>query len=73
MKKYFPSQLESLPETYNYPMHTHKDYPEPGRVKDLNQLVTVRYEGLRLLKGLFNQIQVESPLQEWFEEKKLLY
>lgn len=72
MKKYIPSQLESLPESYNYPLHMHKDYPEPGRVKSLNQLVTVRYEELNFLKRFLNQIQVESPLREWFEKKKLL-
>ena len=72
LKKYAPIQLESLPESYNYPLHMHKDYPEPERAKKLNQLVTVRYEELPLLKRFLNQIQVEPPQKEWFEEKKLV-
>jgi hypothetical protein len=71
LKKYIPSQLESMPESYNYPLHMHANYPEPGRAKSLNQLVTVRYERLPLLKGFINKIQVDPPLQEWFKEKKL--
>lgn len=72
LKKFAPIQLESLPESYNYPLHMHAGYPEPGRVKRLNQLVTVRYEELPLLKRFLNQIRVEPPQKEWFEEKKLL-
>jgi hypothetical protein len=44
----FPSsQITELPESYNYPLHMHADYPQGGKVSQLSELVTARYENTK--------------------------
>jgi hypothetical protein len=44
LQKLHPKKLISLPESYNYPLHMHKNYPAEGKIKRLSDLVTARYE-----------------------------
>ncbi len=72
MNKYLPDQITELAESYNYPLHMHKKYPQQGRAESLNQLITVRYEKTRLLPKFLSQIQVDPPLSDWLKEQALL-
>lgn len=38
------AEMSELPESYNYPLHMHVDYPASGRAAGLSDLVTARYE-----------------------------
>lgn len=57
LKAYLPAQLLELPESYNYPLHMHADYPQAGKVAKLAELVTARYENTRELPGFLESFE----------------
>jgi hypothetical protein len=59
------AQLCELPESYNYPLHLHADYPPEFRPTKLNELVTCRYETLDELKRILQLIAVDEPAMAW--------
>lgn len=66
------NHLVELPESYNYPLHMHQNYPAERQPTSLNQLITARYERRKLLPGFLDTIKVVPPLLDWLQEKKLL-
>jgi len=60
-----PAQLYELPESYNYPLHLHADYPPEFRPTKLNDLVTCRYETFAELKKMLAFIAVDEPIKTW--------
>jgi len=60
-----PAQLHELPESYNYPLHLHADYPSEFRPAKLNDLVTCRYETFDELKRTLAFITVDEPIRTW--------
>ncbi len=65
LSSFSQSQLYELPETYNYPLHLHADYPSRFRPTKLNDLVTCRYETLDELKKTLASIAVDEPIETW--------
>jgi hypothetical protein len=72
LNRFSPDQLAMLPESYNYPLYMHTNYPPEGQPSSLNQLVTVRYEKTSQLPDFLQTIPVNPPLEDWFKEKKFL-
>ncbi len=54
-----------LPETCNYPLHLHGEYPQEYRPATLDGLVTCRYEGLADLRAALEETEVGRPLRDW--------
>jgi hypothetical protein len=62
-------ELLELPETFNYPLHLHQEYPMEYRPQVLNNLITCRYEGIEDLQNSLRKIPVEEPLKSWLDER----
>jgi hypothetical protein len=58
-------QLYELPESYNYPVHLHADYPPEFRPAKLNELVTCRYETFDELEKMLASTTVDEPIKTW--------
>jgi hypothetical protein len=65
LSSFSPAQLYELPESYNYPLHLHADYPPEFRPTKLNDLVTCRYETFDELKKILEYIAVDEPIKTW--------
>jgi hypothetical protein len=65
LSSFSPAQLYELPESYNYPLHLHADYPAEFRPAKLNDLVTCRYETFDELKKTLALIAVDEPIKTW--------
>jgi hypothetical protein len=65
LSSFSPAQLYELPESYNYPLHLHADYPPGFRPTNLNDLVTCRYETFDELKKMLAFITVDEPIRTW--------
>jgi hypothetical protein len=63
------AQLYELPESYNYPLHLHGDYPVEFRPTNLNDLVTCRYETFDELKKTLASIAVDEPVKTWIQSR----
>ncbi|MFX1312922.1 MAG: flavin reductase family protein [Promethearchaeota archaeon] len=55
------NELYELPFDYNYPLNLYYNCPFVYRVKNVNELTTVRYEDLKNLKN----IPIQDPLKSW--------
>jgi len=62
-------ELQELPESINYPLHLHSEYPPEYRPKALNDLVTCRYEGIEELLDSLKGIPVKEPLKSWLNDR----
>jgi hypothetical protein len=62
-------ELRELPETINYPLHLHDEYPPEHRPDVLNELVTCRYEDIRDLRNALKDIPVREPLKSWLNNR----
>jgi len=62
-------ELQELPESVNYPLHLHGEYPPEHRPAALNDLITCRYEIIEVLVGSLKEIPVEEPLKSWLDSK----
>jgi len=62
-------ELLELPETVNYPLHLHQEYPIEYQPQALNNLITCRYEGIEDLRNSLKTIPVEEPLKGWLNER----
>jgi hypothetical protein len=62
-------ELLELPETFNYPLHLHQEYPIEYQPQALNNLITCRYEGIEDLQNSLKAIRVEEPLKGWLNER----
>jgi hypothetical protein len=60
-----PAQLHELPESYNYPLHLHANYPPDFHITKLSDLVTCRYETFEELKKTLALITVDEPVRTW--------
>jgi hypothetical protein len=58
-------QLHELPESYNYPLHLHTDYPPEFRPAKLTDLVTCRYEDFDELRKALSFMEADEPLKSW--------
>ena len=65
LSSFSAAQLHELPESYNYPLHLHEEYPPEFRPTKLNELVTCRYETLDELKKTLALIAVDEPIKAW--------
>jgi hypothetical protein len=65
LSSFSPAQLYELPESYNYPLHLHADYPTEFRPTKPNDLVTCRYETFDELKKILAFIAVDEPIKTW--------
>jgi hypothetical protein len=57
-------ELLELPFTYNYPLHLYHEAPEDLRPEHVNDLVTVRYEKLDVLK----KFPFQEPVKKWLKD-----
>ena len=62
-------ELQELPESINYPLHLHSEYPPEHRPRTLNELITCRYETIEVLVSSLKEIPVEEPLKSWLDER----
>ena len=65
LSSFSPAQLYELPESYNYPLHLHTEYPSEFRPKKLNELVTCRYEAFDELRKVLALMAVDEPIEMW--------
>jgi len=65
LSSFSAGELYELPESYNYPIHLHADYPPEFRPTKLNNLATCRYETFDELKKMLAFITVDEPLKTW--------
>ena len=59
------NQLQELPFEYNYPLHLYNDSLDQFRPKDLNDLITIRYENKADLEFLLSRSN-NDLLKNWF-------
>lgn len=64
-----PVSLRFLPNTYNYPLHLHKDIPVERRLAALDQAVCFTYEQLSIHPAAVTGIQIRQPLRTWLEDR----
>ena len=57
-------QLQELPFAYNYPLHLYSKSPEEYKPKNLNELVTVRYEETKILR----EAKFHEPHKSWISQ-----
>jgi hypothetical protein len=57
-------ELHELPFTYNYPLHLYQEAPQDLKPGNINELVTVRYEELGVLKT----IPFQGPVKSWLRD-----
>lgn len=62
-------ELQELPESVNYPLHLHDEYPPEHRPKALNELVTCRYESIEELRDSLRRIPAKEPLKSWLNDR----
>lgn len=62
------SQVQELPESINYPVHLHSDYPPKRRPALLSDLVTCRYEEFDVLRQALETGLFAEPQQSWMKE-----
>jgi flavin reductase (DIM6/NTAB) family NADH-FMN oxidoreductase RutF len=55
------NELYELPFDYNYPLNLYYNCPFTYRAKDVNNLITVRFEDL----GELNKVPIQDPLKSW--------
>jgi len=55
------TELFELPFNYNYPLNLYYNCPVVYRAKNVNKLITVRYEDLEDLK----KVPIQDPLKSW--------
>ncbi len=55
------NELYELPFDYNYPLNLYYNCPFVYRAKNVNKLITVRYENLMDLK----KVPIQDPLKSW--------
>lgn len=55
------NELYELPFEYNYPLNLYYNCPVVYRVKNINELITVRYEDTGDLK----KVPIQDPLKSW--------
>jgi len=65
LSRFSPAQLYELPESYNYPLHLHADYPPEFRPRKLNDLVTCRYETFDELRKTLTFFAADEPIKTW--------
>lgn len=64
---YSPDQLTELPESYNYPLHMHTDYPAFFHIQQLGELHTARFETTKDLTNVLAEFEPDLK-KEWIEE-----
>lgn len=67
LHRYRPDQLLELPESYNYPLHMHADYPAEYRIHALEELKTARYENTNELAEYLHSF--DSAKSDWAKNK----
>jgi hypothetical protein len=72
MQMFERKELLELPETYNYPLHLHQEYPVEYQPQVLNNIITCRYERIEDLQNALKTIPVEEPLKSWLNERVAL-
>jgi hypothetical protein len=65
LSSFSPAQLHELPESYNYPLHLHAEYPPEFRPAKLNELVTCRYETFDELRKTLGFMAVDEQVKAW--------
>lgn len=65
LSSFSTARLHELPESYNYPLHFHAEYPPECRPTKLNELVTCRYETCDELKKTLGFMAVDQPVKAW--------
>jgi len=60
--------IQELPSDYNYLIHLFTEDVTENRLGQLNELVTVRYEGLQDLSFL-NGLSAEHELIDWIKSQ----
>ena len=65
LNQYTPDQMAALPESYNYPLHMHQDYPAAGRVQQIGDLTTARFEDIKTLAEVLALFETNDNQKEW--------
>ena len=68
LNRYLQDQIAELPESYNYPLHMHDDYPSGGRISRLGELHTARFENNQLLAKSLVLFETD-PQKDWIKDK----
>jgi hypothetical protein len=64
-----PEELQELPGTYNYPLHLFQEDVSDNRPSTLEDLVTIRHEGLYQDPDWINSLPAKEPLKKWINQQ----
>jgi hypothetical protein len=67
-----PDDMHEFNPKINYPLHLHKDIPAKQRPTTINELITIRYEGIFDEPG-WQQLPIMEPLKSWLESRLKLH
>ena len=59
------TELQELPFNYNYPLHLYHESPDEFRPKNIDTLVTARFEEFEYL----NKVPIDEPLKTWLKDQ----
>ncbi len=63
------SEIQELPGSYNYPLHLFEEDATAQRPSSLDELVTVRHEGLQKMTELISKIPDGEQVRQWLTQK----
>ncbi len=61
-------EMEELPSGHNYPLHLYEEDVTEGRPGSIDELITVRHEGLEN-PAWMNTMQMKDTVRAWLEER----
>lgn len=67
LNRYTQDEIAELPEMYNYPLHMHDGYPDAGRIYQMEDLVSARFENTKVLSEFLNALDITDKQSRWLE------
>ncbi|MDH4209830.1 MAG: hypothetical protein OEV79_00055 [candidate division WOR-3 bacterium] len=69
LSTFAPSEIQELPRSYNYPLHLFEEDVTAHRPSSLDELITVRHEGLQKITDWINKIPGGEQFKQWLAER----
>ncbi len=69
LSTFAPGEIQELPRSYNYPLHLYEDDVTAHRPSSLDELVTLRHEGLQKITDWIDKIPGGEQFKKWLAER----
>lgn len=63
--------IQELPASVNYPLNLHHEYPPERRFRDLNDVISFRYDEYFSSPAWRDSLDAKDPLRSWLEAQPL--